>query len=818
MISRLVVFLLAVAPLCAQTPSGVIEQIDIYTLSHTDVGYTDQPSVAREMHRRYLNVALDACLRTASRPAGERFHWTAESTIPVLDWWNSASPERRAQFLKAVGSGQIDVAALACNNTPFMNSEEWTKSAAWLPDDLWRAVQPRIAIQDDVNGFPRAGALSLLDRGVTHVLTGINSNNDGPFPAPKAFWWKMPDDRRVFVYQAQQYGMGYYLFEPTEWRIWYSPTAGNTFFRPPRPGEIFRSDEQSVRNAHHLCLQGVAKIEAAGYKLPRLIVSVTNQWRWDNDPPFPALADFVSTWNRLGLKPSLRLITATQAVVEFEQAYGAQLPIYEGEWTDWWANGSASAPRELAASRLAKRSLRAAQSEAWGPFVESVQASADVILRDLVLFDEHTWGAADSVLLPDSLDTLGQFDEKGAYAYRAMGQAELLLGSRMRARVDGEPEGVYVANPTSRPMTGWARFPKVAARREFRSLTAANAPVPVYFDKISDRIRPGQSPAPPDTEVPKDPAVARFWVQDLAPNSIQRYEYSDAEAPPPSTPAKGAEVETDEHGWPKSVSWPRMAKSLFLPGFGNFVAIEAHTSRSTLWDLATSRDASEAGAEKRRKVLEELPALATGPTEVEKTPFTVVYTQALQHPRLKYLIRRLEIWNGEPRVRLTVRLYRISSDQPESFYLNFPLPAGDALPLLSNGGAPFIPFRDQLGDTCRSYFAIDGWAEYKTPDGEWLWVTRDAPLVTIGEPYVLARVRDAPRDPGRLSALIFTSFWFTNFVADSHGAMEFQFDLVWREKIDHPEALAETLTAEPEILVNPAAREDPLYLKDLWKH
>jgi hypothetical protein len=68
-----------------------------------------------------------------------------------------------------------------------------------------------------------------------------------------------------------------------------------------------------------------------------------------------------------------------------------------------------------------------------------------------------------------------------------------------------------------------------------------------------------------------------------------------------------------------------------------------------------------------------------------------------------------------------------------------------------------------------------------------------------------------------LYALIFTNYWRTNFVVDSHGAMEFQFDLVWKEKIDRPGALAETLMAEPTVLTNPAAREDPLVQKDLWR-
>ncbi len=820
MFSKSVVFLMAVLPLAAQDRASAIEQIDILATSHTDVGYTDQPSVTRELQKRYLDIAIDACLRTSSLPAGQRFHWTAEATLTVLDWWNAAPAGRREEFLKAVRSGQLDIAALACNNTPFMDAQEWDKAVAWLPDALWKAVAPRVAMQDDVNGVPRAGALRLLDRGVSRLLTGINIDSGGrPFPAPTAFWWKMPDGRRMFVYLGQHYGSIYSYFEPKEWRMGPSPRAGNTFLRPPRPGEIYRADEQSVRAAHKRCLERLAKLEADGYKLPRLIVSATNEWRYDNDPPFPALAEFIAAWNRLGLKPALRFTTASQALVELEQMSGAQLPVYEGEWTDYWANGTASAPRELAAGRLAKRFLHAAQSEAWGPFDPGAQAQADQIVRDLVLFDEHTWGSADSVSLPDSLDSAAQLTEKAALAYMPMGRAELLLGSRMHARLDREPEGLYAGNPTPSPMTGWVRFPKNAPRREFRSLVSENRPVAVRFEKVSDRILPTQVPAPPDREPPKEATVASFWVQDLPPHSIRRYEYSDREVTGVLVQQRRAAVEADEHGWPKSVSWPGMKRPLFLPGTGDFLAVEAHAGRSVVEKLAAGHGSDEERAELRRKVLEEVPARATGSAQVENTPYTTIYTQALKHPRLKYLIRRLEIWNGEPRARLTVRLYRISSTEPESFYVNFPIPAEGALPGVSSGGAPFVPFLDQLGDTCRDYLAIDGWADYRTPNGEWLWVTRDAAMVTIGGPNTLARIKkEAPADPGRLMAMIFNNHWHTNFVADSHGAMEFQFDLVWKEKIDNPAALAETLMADPAVLLNPSARPDPLFLKYLWKN
>ena len=79
------------------------------------------------------------------------------------------------------------------------------------------------------------------------------------------------------------------------------------------------------------------------------------------------LPEFVAAWNRLGLQPELVLTTVSQAVQAMEKAVGDKAPQYEGEFTDWWTNGTASAPREVAASRRAKQLLAAAHSPLWGP-------------------------------------------------------------------------------------------------------------------------------------------------------------------------------------------------------------------------------------------------------------------------------------------------------------------------------------------------------------------------------------------------------------------------------------------------------------------
>lgn len=810
-------------------PDSVIQEIDLVHFSHTDVGFTDHPAVCRELYVRYLDLAVDTVLDSVKEPEEKRFFWTAEATLPVDDWWQKASPERRKQFLKAVKSGQLEISALACNNTPFMNARQWQTMTHWLPEDVWQTIQPKVAIQNDVNGLPRAAALALLDRGVHYLFTGINEDSGGvPFPRPSAFWWKMPDGRRLFVWLNEGYGAGFNFFEPEEWRRGPVPAASDTRYRPPRAGEMLSSNEDAVRAAHRLFLEKMRSLEKAGYKHPVLTISITNQWRYDNDPPFAPLADFIAAWNRLGLKPRLRFTTVLDAMQRLEKAMGDTAPEYTGEWTDWWANGTASAPREVAASRAAKRFLDGVQSPVWGGASERVLQTMDELYRQLCLFDEHTWGSSLSVARPYSLDTVGQFNEKSGYAYRSMARAEWLLSQRARTRLIDEGEGLFLANPTNARFSGWARMIATCLREPYQSLEDSQT-----GERWKIEFEPGIQPwgraAKPEDFSREDISAtfsdrapnqaAKFWVEGLEGNSIQRFRLSTetVENDPNSNDAAPA-VETDGNGWPVSAVWPEMKKPLFLEGFGGFRAIEVggFAPRSTLSDIRSAR--GEERERMRREKLWDVAAKMAFQTERQETPHTIVYTQPFQHPRLQWGTRIVEIWKREPRARFTLRINRLSSAAPEIYYVCFPIPTGDALPTVSSGGQPFVPFTDQLPGTCRDYFAIDGWADYKTPDGRWLWVSRDAPLIAFGNSPTLAALHEPPADRNNLQAMIFNNFWYTNFNADGHGVMEFQFDLVWQKtESGAAQDLADALSSDPVVLINPAAKESPRVIEDLYR-
>jgi hypothetical protein len=816
------------------TGASDLDRIYLVHFSHTDFGFTDLQSVCRDLQARYLDIAIDEVLATRKEAADRKFRWTAESTVAVRDWWEAATPARRRDLVRALGTGQMELAAMPFNQTPFLNAAQWRVMLDWLPEPLAKRFPPTVAVQNDVNGMPRVGAMALLDRGIRHLFMGINADSGGP-PCyrPSAFWWRMPDGRRLFVWLNHSYPAGFDFFESYEWRRGPVPRAGDTLFRPPRGSDVFRLDEASLRAAHAQCLRRVAQLRREGYPHRVLTISVTSQWRMDNDPPFPPLAAFVAAWNRLGLRPELRFVTASEAVREMEKAVGDGAPEHAGEFPDWWANGTGSAPREVAASRLAKRLLAAAESPLWGPVSATARGRADGLYRDLCLFDEHTWGSSMSVALPWSLDSRAQFSEKALFAYRPMAHAEWLLSQRVRTRLLREGEGLFVANPGAASFGGWVRLNATALRADVRSLEIVGRPgrVPVVYEAgISPWHRPAKPedlsrenrPATHADNVPR--RIAAFWLDALPGGEVVKFRFS---AEPAGEPAPGGAgiapvVEKDPSGWPSTARWPGAEKPLFLPGLGDLVAVRvnAFAPRWALLDIAYAGDPAER-ERLRRERIEQVAGEPEGPAAFAETPHTLRFEQWIRHPRFAWAVRKLELWKREPRARLTLRFHRLSADDPEILFAVVPLGCGEGvLPRLSCGGMPFTPYTDQIPGSCMDYFAIDGWADYATSAGHWLWASRDAPLMTLGGPQVWERRTTAPAETHRVLAMLFNNAWHTNFAGDEHGTMEFQFDLVWRRDYDGtpgPAAVAEALVAEPVLLLNGTGADDAVTARRLFE-
>ena len=222
-----------------------IEYIDLIHCTHTDYGYTDHPVIIEELQQKFLDIAIDAASATSHLHPDQQFYWTAEALDVVWNWWKNASPDRRSELISLINKGQIDISAIPYNFHPLLNDRQWDLVFEWIPEDLWAAFKPEVGIQHDVNGFSRASAIRLLDKGVKYIWNGINTYWGGaPFSQPMGFWWQMPDGRKILVWQSLPYWYGYNLFTQEDWRH-SQPNASNTQFRTPRINDILQADEQS---------------------------------------------------------------------------------------------------------------------------------------------------------------------------------------------------------------------------------------------------------------------------------------------------------------------------------------------------------------------------------------------------------------------------------------------------------------------------------------------------------------------------------------------------------------------------------------------
>jgi len=144
----------------------------------------------------------------------------------------------------------------------------------------------------------------------------------------------------------------------------------------------------------------------------------------DNAPIKEAIVANVQEFARRFTFPRIVMGRAEDFFRDVERRYGTKIPVRRGDTGLYWEDGAASTAAELAAFRSAQLAARASELVAlWDDRIEPrddsvvarrrTRADARAAMwRDLLLFGEHTWGAAESVASPTSRQTVAQWDYK----------------------------------------------------------------------------------------------------------------------------------------------------------------------------------------------------------------------------------------------------------------------------------------------------------------------------------------------------------------------------------------------------------------------
>ncbi len=703
--------------------------------SHVDIGYSDpQPEVERKQWRN-LKDAIALAGSTRALPPEARFHWQAEGLWAVETYLAQASEDERRALAEAVARGDVELPMNLTNVlTGLCHPEElarWTDAARRVKRGYGIAASP-VAMHTDIPGlaWPTVEALAqagvrwfssgpnympnlLPDRG-DRIGSTLNENGDRPF------WWVSPSGRERLLFWTA--GRGY------------------SWFHGANVGRIGDAAARSI-------LDYARELARSGY--PYEMVQVRYTVGGDNGPVDPNLPALVAEWNEAYDTPKLAITSAEALFEELERRYGSSLPERRGDMTPYWEDGALSSAGEEALAQAAARRLLQAEA-LWALFDPAAfpARSAEESWRQLLLWHEHTWGAAASVSEPDRPDVVAQWEYKRAFARAADEQSRALFDDAVARR--GTAPGVDVVETLARPRAGLVVIPKA-------------------LSKAGDRVVAGR---------------ATLASQRLADGSLAAWV-------PRTTPLGAVSLRVVPGGSARPAGDAAVAAGAVLENGALRVELDTETGAiRRLLDRARGAErAGPQGLARYRYVLGRDPGRAADSSHArivveEDGPLVAVLRVEAEAGGARSLVTRYRLAAGSDRLEIEMTLDKVAVREKESAHVTFDLAVAGGRLRVDQGWNLMDPARDALPGSCREFVGAHDAVDASSPSGGVSLGLVDSPLVELG-----SIVDERPNEAGirrwraevetgtTVHAYLLNNYWHTNYKADQEGVLRFRFVL-----------------------------------------
>jgi alpha-mannosidase len=364
----------------------------IYPHAHVDIGYTALQETVEKLHIRNIDVGIDIARKTQHYPRGARFVWNPEAAWVVTRYWQQASVQQKQHFIEAVQKGwvQIDAAHSNINTSTCSDEELMNLFAGGNRMAAITGVPVTTMVQMDVPG----GSWGIVQAAAQHGIKGFIS-----FPnyydlrytwENKPFYWLGPDGKsKLFFLQAISYGAGYKI-KGSKYGLGKIQHFSDAYDR-------LSTGTPLVNFIDPFIFDETARLEAARspYDIFAMTWSMADNCLIDADLP-----EAVRQWNERYAYPKLIIAGARDIVAAYEKKYSAMLPVYKGDFTEFWTEGLGSDARRVAMSRRAKENL--VQAAALWPMLNRAAPvphnNFEACRENLLLAAEHTWGYQDPAL------------------------------------------------------------------------------------------------------------------------------------------------------------------------------------------------------------------------------------------------------------------------------------------------------------------------------------------------------------------------------------------------------------------------------------
>ncbi len=704
--------------------------------SHVDIGYTQVQHEVEKKQWENLERAIEAARRTADYPEGSRFKWNVEVMWAADSYLREASPEKQEAFIEAVRRGWIELDALYGNElTALCRPEELVRLVECAGQTARRCgVDLNVAMISDVPGSTWGIVPVLAEAGVPYFSIGPNrSDRIGGTLASwgdKPFYWVGPTgEDRVLCWIA---GTGYSFFH------------GATL-EQMGPEPMLRYLEQ---------------LDESGY--PYDLVQMRYSTGGDNGPPDPSLSEFVRDWNLSHVSPRLVIATCSEMFRDFESRYGDRIPEVSGDFTPYWEDGAASSALETSLNRASAERL--VQAEILFALRDPVAYPAEQFSRawrDVLLYDEHTWGAWNSISESDAPFVARQWEIKKGFALDAHTGSEALLAEALHDPTPvGHADTIDVWNTVS-----WSRTDLVV--------------VPEYLGRGASTVVRDDGDLAPSQRLATGELV--FLARDVPALGARRFTLTQG-----TTPPAGRAIATGN-------SLTNGLVSLRIDeGTGAITSLRCDGAPA---DLVDARAPLALNEYRYVRGSDAASAARNGPVSIRvKEPGPLVASLLVESdaPGCRRLVREVRIVDGLDRVDIIDTLDKLPVREKEGVHLGFAfnVPRGEIR--VDTPWAVVRPEIDQLPGACRNWLTAQRWVDVSNAEHGVTWATVDAPLIEVGG-ITGDRIGSLSNPAEWLSHLkpsqtffswVMNNHWHTNYRAEQEGPTTFRYSITTHGPFD----------------------------------
>ena len=169
-------------------------------VSHHDLGYADYyHMMRRDVREMGIEMAMEFARKTDSWQEESRFHWTVETSEPMIQYLSRQPEELLEELYERIENGQIALGGVHNSvSTEHLGYEAMARQF-YTPNrhvcDWYNTKPSKTALNTDIVGFSRALALYSKEADIPYFMFGRNSSVSAFDWAEDdaAFYWQSPD-------------------------------------------------------------------------------------------------------------------------------------------------------------------------------------------------------------------------------------------------------------------------------------------------------------------------------------------------------------------------------------------------------------------------------------------------------------------------------------------------------------------------------------------------------------------------------------------------------------------------------------------------